>query len=229
MTRTPAGHNLRYAEKLPQQALLQKLARYISGLGSIKLLIQSHYFQEQCVIQRTLDEIGEDISFLCVGMSLGFTNHHQRYLAAFWEEEFDHAEAIKSTQRRAMIPRKTIRAYVHRNSGYADVTKADIVGHTLHAAYSGYVHAASPQCMDMCWGDPPRFHIGGLRGAPIGPDQLRDAWNYVYRGYLSITMVAKIFGDEPLVGELYGRIQAFEAASGTSFTIRPPGSSVPPV
>ena len=63
------GFRLRYIEKTPQQALLQKFARKISGLHAIDLLLLAGLAQEQGVIQRTMDEIDEDILFITLGLS----------------------------------------------------------------------------------------------------------------------------------------------------------------
>src|SRR3712207_629090 len=65
------GFVFRYKEKLVEQALIQKLARQISGLHAVDALLLRGLSQEQCVIQRTLDEIGEDIYFLALAVTTG--------------------------------------------------------------------------------------------------------------------------------------------------------------
>jgi hypothetical protein len=57
------GFVFRYTEKTIQQAIIQKLARTISGLYAIDLLLDRGLFQEQGMVQRVLDEIEEDIVF----------------------------------------------------------------------------------------------------------------------------------------------------------------------
>ena len=82
------GFQLRYAEKTPQQALLQKFARHISGLRALDLLLLHGLAQEQGVIQRTLDDIEEDIFFITLGLTTGnWTENHTKYLEYFWMEE----------------------------------------------------------------------------------------------------------------------------------------------
>src|SRR5438067_385363 len=84
-TRSPSGMSLRYSERLIEQALIQKLAHQISGLHAIRTLLAAGLVQEQAVIQRTLDEIGEDIQFLAMAAVSGEqTNLHQEYLEYFW-------------------------------------------------------------------------------------------------------------------------------------------------
>jgi hypothetical protein len=174
--------------------------------------------QEQGVIQRTLDEIGEDIHFLVLAVAPGeVTPLHQRYLDDFWQEEFDHQDPIKATQKRGMVQRQKIRAFIARAGGSDDPSTADAVGHTVHKAYSGFVHAASPQVMDMLEGSPPRFQVSGMRSRYRGAEHVGDAWNYFYRGLLSVTMVAKAFGEANLVNDMYVYLREFEAASGTEY------------
>jgi hypothetical protein len=149
------GFVFRYQERSIEQALIQKLARQISGLHAIDVLLLGGLAQEQCVIQRTLDEIGEDIAFLAFAAATGeLSGRHKTYLDDFWAEEFDHPDPLKSTQSRGMTDRKKVRAYISRIGGEADPSTADKVGRVVHKAYSGYVHAASPQIMDM---------VGGIR------------------------------------------------------------------
>lgn len=53
------GFVFRYDERSIHQAIVQKLARAISGLHAIQALLENGLFQEQGVIQRTLDELGK--------------------------------------------------------------------------------------------------------------------------------------------------------------------------
>jgi hypothetical protein len=68
------------------------------------------------VIQRTLDEIGEDIFVLVLGLQEGLQPLHHQLLTAFWEEEFDTPwSALKSTQKRAPPPSRKIHAFLARS------------------------------------------------------------------------------------------------------------------
>src|SRR5262249_8070172 len=58
------GYVFRYAERTIHQAIVQKLARTISGLHAIEALLAQGLFQEQGIVQRVLDEIVEDTIFL---------------------------------------------------------------------------------------------------------------------------------------------------------------------
>ena len=201
MTPYKSGFVLRYHEKTPLQAILQKFARQISGLHAINLLLEHGFCQEQGVIQRTLDDISEDIQFLTLGLSSGdWTDHHKRYLEYFWAEESGSG----------MVKRDKIRAYVHRVGGLVDPSTANDNGRAIFQAYSGYVHANSISIIDMCMADPPRYHLAGMLDSPLYGSHERDAWNYFYRGLVSAFYMAKAFEDDELMAQRYASVDRFE-------------------
>ena len=151
------GFNFRYVEKTIYQALVQKLARLLSSLHAARLLMEHGFVQEQASLQRMLDEMQEDITFLSYSIIFNDTTpQHQAYLDAFFQEEFDADSALESTQKRPMVPRKKIHAYIARiGSTKMNFTSGVEVARTVSKVYSGYIHAASPQTMDMYGGNPP--------------------------------------------------------------------------
>jgi hypothetical protein len=212
------GFFFRYREQTVEQALLQKLARYISGLHAIDVLLLNGFVQEQGVIQRTLDDLGEDIQFLGYALTIPeLTPLHKEYLEAFWQEQFEPEGGGIKLIPRPMTQRKKIRAYINRVGGLPDPSTANSVGRLIQQAYSGYVHGASPQIMDMCGGNPPTFHLQGLADTSLMSAHARDAWNYYYRGYMCTIFVAKAFGDADLVDHLYKQIETFERVSNSAF------------
>lgn len=214
------GFVFRYAEKSPQQALVQKLARVVSGLHAARLLNEHGLVQEQAVLQGTLDEFQEDILFLVYGLTIDtLTELHQEYLSSFYEEEFDRPDdPVASTQKRPMIPRKRIRAYLARIEGLErDPSRGIELSRTLSKAYSGFVHGASPHIMDAYGGDPPQFYIAGMRGTPRIAVYRADLWNYFYRTILCFMAVAQAFGDGVLFEDLRKYQDYFEAQSGTNY------------
>jgi hypothetical protein len=215
---------LRYAEQLIEQALIQKLARYISSLEAAQLLLDRGFLQEQGVLHRTLDELHEDILFLTVAITNDqVTELHRRYLAAFWAEEFGGADPVESRNDREMVPRNKMRAYVARVLQATSNPSRDLaVSKTIAKVYSGFVHAASPHLMEMCDGDPPRFNLRGMRSAARFADHEFDIWNYYYRGILSATFVGKALGDQPLVTGLFEHSLQFQEGCGRDFGARRP-------
>lgn len=209
----------RYVEKTVYQALVQKLARLISGLHAARLLMHEGFIQEQAVLQRTLDEITEDISFLSFSViNDDSTPLHKTYLSAFYQEEFDPNDTIASSSERPTVPRKKIRAYNDRvASGPKGSSKHLDAQRTVSKAYSGYVHAASPQIMDMYGGNPPHFYVRGMWGTELHLEHSMDLWNYFYRGILAFAFSAKAFGDEKLFTSIREFSKKFSQLSGRDY------------
>ena len=207
----------RYVEKTIHQAIVQKLARIISGLYAARILLESGFVQEQGALQRMLDEFLEDVVFLSYApINDDAKDLHRRYLEAFFQEEFDKpGNPIASSQDRPMIPRRKIRAYIANiEGGYLDPSRGVAVTRTVDKALSGYVHGASPHIMEMYGGDPPRFHVAGLRESPLYKHHQSDLWNYFYRGICSFGFAAKAFGDEGLLSSIQSYKDAFANQSG---------------
>lgn len=199
----------RYTEKTVHQALVQKLARLVSGLHAAGMLLEAGFLQEQAAQQRILDEIIDDVSFLSFSVIFGNSDSsHKNYLDWFFQEEFDPNDAVVSSKPRPSVPRQRIRAYLDRCvSGPKGSSKDLDALRTVSKAYSGYVHAASPQIMDMYSGTPPQFQMTGMRGTKMQAEHRADLWNYYYRGIAAFGFAAKAFGDD----ELFASIRAFEA------------------
>ncbi|MDN4546384.1 hypothetical protein [Pseudomonas sp. C32] len=199
----------RYVEKTVHQALIQKLARLVSGLHAARLLLEEGFLQEQAALQRILDEITEDVLFLSFSVLSGeSTPLREKYLEYFFQEEFDPNDDIVSSKDRAMIPRRKIRAYLDRCvSGPKGSSKNLDALRTVSKAYSGYVHAASPQIMDMYEGSPPRFKMRGMHGSERQTEHRADLWNNFCRGIMAFCLAAKAFGTE----ELFLSIRNFES------------------
>jgi hypothetical protein len=69
--------------------------------------------------------------------------------------------------------------------------------------------------MELYYGSPPRFHLGGgAHSSPLYQDHVDDMLNYFYRGILSFAFAAKAFGDESLFKDFLGYSKAFARESG---------------
>ena len=223
--RVPHGDSFffRYANKGIHEALVQKLARTISGLNAVAVLLNSGYTQEVGVLFRTLDEIQEDIFFLATAeTNAAKTERHDQYLQAYYAEAvFSRPEGSLEIPKPNMVKRKKIRAHTMNTLGQgANTFKALAAGESVGTVYSGYVHASSESIMDMYGGNPPHFHLTGMRGTPRVDESARDAENHIYRGLMATIVVAKAFGDRPLIDELYKFLAAYESANGHTPPLR---------
>jgi len=214
------GWVYRFKDKDVHHAVVLKLALIQSTLRAALLLLQNGHVMEQAMLQRIIDEANEDILFLVYAVTNDtITPLHQRYLAAFWAEEFsDFEDPTSSHQSREMVPRKKLRAYLARIEGKGlDPSRAVQVTTVVSKVYSGFVHGASPHVMEIYGGNPPRFHTRGMTGTPKIEEYTRDLWNYMYRGFLSHIFVAKAFGADTHAEALIKHKQRFESLAGESY------------
>jgi len=217
------GYTYRYESSSLHAAILQKLSRVLTGIQAVHLLNIHGFLQEQAALQRVLDELTEDISFLAYAIIFNdHTDLHERYLKAFYEEEYDDpSSAMESSQKRPMIPRKKIRAYVNKVENGGDQSTGIEAGRTISKAYSGYVHGASPHIMELYFGKPPKFHLRGSQDSPLYRDHIDDLLNYFYRGLLALACSAKSFGNDDMFNEIYSYSKDFARRSGRSEQLTP--------
>ena len=198
----------RYEERTIRQAIVQKLARMVSTLDGARLLHSRGFVQEQASLQRILGEIQEDIQFLVFGL---FNDDHESslhrdYLDDFFQEEFDADTAVESTQKRRMTPRKRIQAYLaYESFTQFDPSTTKELLRTVSKVYSGYVHAASPQLMDMYGpgSGQGKFYMRGMIEHPAYEAYRDDLRNYLFRSVHMCAISAKAFGDESLFEECF--------------------------
>jgi len=200
----------RHIEKLPQQAIVQKLSRVVSGLRAAATLYDAGLYQEQAAIQRMVDEIGEDILFLSVPLiTKDLTDHHTRYLEIFFQEEFDSTTGESLDAPKPTVLRRHIRAYIAKHGG--DDPNAHIkASKTIHKMDSGYIHAASPQIMDSYGGHPPHFHTEGMSGTAREVEYRWYIQNYLFRAASSFAIAAKAFQQEVLHAEMMELTNSWE-------------------
>lgn len=197
----------RYEEKSIEQALVQKLARLITGLHASTVLLRAGFLQDQGAVHRVLDEVNEDIVFLVLARNTGeVTSLHKKYLAAFYDDDHDEKPDTRTKPTGVDRPvRSKIRSYIQRVAGGTSNSYADA---HLFKAYSGFVHASSANIMDMYVGSPPRFHVRGMHGSPHMEPASADWWNYLFRGFISCVLVGRAFGDIPMLEVLERHLKA---------------------
>lgn len=216
----PFGEVYRFEEQDIYQAIIQKLAHAQSTVRAAQVLLEHGYVQEQAALQRVVDEANEDILFLVYAVTNDrVTDLHQKFLDAFWEEEFDDSgDPLTSEQKRPMVSRRKIRAYIVNVEGAPmDPSRGIELARTIHKAYSGFVHGASPHIMDRYGGNPPKFYIKGMLGTPRNEEHRRDLWNYIYRTFISHILVAKALGATRHVEIMTKYLRRIEANAGKDY------------
>ncbi|MDL2409972.1 hypothetical protein PY650_31020 [Rhizobium calliandrae] len=199
-----AGHcGYRYVERLPGQAIFLKSVRMFSAIQSLKLLLDAGLFLDGGASMRILDEIGSDIQFLAAPFLTGAKHEaiYDQFLTEFFQEEFDHSEILKSSQKRHRVSRQKIRACIVRAYGHDDTSTQNDVLRVIDNAFSGYVHGAAVHMMDAY--DGARFVVPACgHHSP-----LRGFWaqfsQYLHRALMNFALAAKALGCEEEFGRLY--------------------------
>lgn len=208
----------RFENKGLREAILQKLARLISGLWAVEVLLVPGLVQEIGVLFRVLDDIRDDIAFLASPLTGGVhTDKHDQYLEAFYGDRVFHGMGTKTPiQKPNLVPQRKIRAHV-ANTHLTGAHRANMIaaGEDLSVAFSGHVHASSETIMETYGGNPPHFHVDGMRNTPILAGYEDLAYGHVFRGLMTTAIAAKAFGDAEAHESIYKVVDHFSAAAET--------------
>jgi hypothetical protein len=194
--------NWRFTEQHVEQLLLQKLARQVSGIQTIDLLLMAGHLQEVGVLYRMLDEIEEDILFLVLGLQKEWTPHHEGYVKYFWSED--------DNDKQPPVRRKNIRAFIHKVSGQADPSNGIANGRLIHKIYSDFIHVRSAPIMGMVAGPPARFELDGIHDARARFPFIDQNPTYFYRCLISSTAIANVLLPDKERASIYAELRSFE-------------------
>ncbi|WP_139217626.1 hypothetical protein [Phyllobacterium sp. CL33Tsu] len=204
IVQTVGGAHYRYREELVGQALFLKSVRILSALLAGRTLLEAGLFLDAGASMRILDEVESDILFLAgpIIFRTAPEKGHEQYLKEFFQEEFDHPDPLKATQKRHRVGRRDIRAYVAR-AYQAGMGVSDIISvtETIERIFSGYVHGAAVHTLDTY--DGRHFRVPMVRG-DRSLEALRDQFSqYTSRALTALATAAKAIGDEDLFSNLY--------------------------
>jgi len=208
----------RYKNKLINIAMIQYMARVISGLYTTKLLIENTFIQECNSLYRTLDEFNQNIPFL--GFSLidnEITTLQQTFLDNFFQEEFDNPKnAFQSTQKRGMVSRDKIRAFISQrkeNPVNASDTQQNYV--TIDKFYSGFIHGTSVSIIDMYSANPSQYHLNGLSSEAPSINLAKQYFeDRLYESILSLSFISFAFKENDIFGNIQNLRFEFEKQTG---------------
>jgi hypothetical protein len=211
-TEVTRGNHLafRYMEPSAEAAIFLKLARLVSLVHGLELLIDHGRVQEQCILQRSIEETNEDIVFLCLSILGGEqTDRHAEFLTEFWKEDYsDPSDPVGSRIPRG-YSRKGIRSYNNRALAQPNPSGADGAGRSIYEMYSGFLHGSAPHIMELFDENNGRFSSGSISGSVRFTDYILDAQNSFYRSLLSAAFVAKAFGLPDTLEFVQNEISAF--------------------
>ena len=207
------------------ETLTESLACYLKGIKTIStlnacvVLLRHGYVQEVGALCRMADDFCNEIFFLLQpqGDNGTFSNKQIQFLENFFQEEFDKStDPLRSTQKRCTVAVKNIHATFSKlAAGELNPSDAQELLRTTHQAFSGYVHGAYPHIMEMCGGNPPRFHVSGMLGTPRVNEWRGQLVGYVQRFIIVSVLVAHKLGVTDLEEPLRALLEKYEKATGT--------------
>ncbi|NKM30767.1 hypothetical protein [Rhizobium laguerreae] len=194
----PGGYQAyRFRDKLFQQAILLKTVRIGSALRALKLLLDHGLMLDAGASMRILDELGSDVLFLAgpLVMRTVVEDRHNQFLAEFFQEEFNNADPLKSTQKRHRVGRREIRAYIARTYK-TEFSESHVVSVTaiIDGVFSGFVHGAAVHTMDVF--DGARFQVPSPKDHPALDGMRLQFPQYVHRSMMNAAVASKAAGCE---------------------------------
>lgn len=202
------GRIMRFPTQDAHHAMLLKLAAMLNFLSGALILCKSGVVLAQGALERMADEAGEDVLFLTVGITQGFTDRHSDFLKYFWQEDFaDFDDPTNSFQVRPQVPRAKVSAAIHSIGD--DPSTANQVAKLLSRSYSGFVHAAAPHVMELYDAEQRLFQVESAPSCRQS-DHERDLWNYMYRGATAIMAAAKAFGSDAHFSHMEDVLERFQ-------------------
>lgn len=209
--RKPYADNFvyRYKDSTLEVALIQKLARVITGLRACLLLLRAGYFQEMAALQRVIDDLDEEIFFLVNGkLTDTWGETHEKFLSAFYIETFNNPADPNTALdvKRKPVSRKDIRTAVDksfevmRERGFPIDENFIKNQRIVSSVFNGFVHAGSPQILELYGGDPPHYHLNGMLDTPREEESVQSVYNQFYRGALSASIIC-LYLKEPELAE----------------------------
>ena len=186
---------MRYEERLPKQALVQKLAHCLSVLRSCDILISSGQVQAVGALQRVLDDANQDVLFLSLGLAEeGWTSKHDKFISEFFAEDGYQGEALGlPASKVSRLSRRQIRAYVANSNPGGNPSRETETSAKLFSVLSGFVHGSSPNIMDYYDPTLPGFRVSEITGTDRHRDYLRANFNYHFRTFCSFMIALSVF------------------------------------
>jgi hypothetical protein len=187
----------RFSENTVYHVAFLKSVRMVSGLYASLALLPGGYYQEIMVVLRTVDDFSSEILFILENAEQNtLSDAQKKFMEDFFQEEFVNPNnPLENTKRRSTVPKRKIWASAARQIGqYANPSDAQKILQVTNDAFSGYVHGAYPQIMELCGGKPPRFHINGVLASPRIEACFKQISFYLHRTIMATGILTKSLG-----------------------------------
>ena len=209
ISKNMSGHWVwRYENPRLEHIVIQRLYRIISGLKACYGLLRQGQIQEIGVILRTITEFQYDIMFLLENYGTNaLTQHQKKFIEEITKEGYiDINIPFLGAVDREMVSRKKVLASVARSLNEAgNESDAQRLVEIDTDIFSGYVHGAYPNVMDIYGQNPSdiRYHPFGIKNGRIISTWITQIMIYLERAVLKTFFVAHYFGLEEIKDEAF--------------------------
>jgi hypothetical protein len=192
-----------------------KGARIVSGLNALLVLLHEGYLTEMGVLVRTVSDCINDIYFLLENFPK-ITPEVDKYVSNFFNDIIEEPEIDENDRKRThrIKVRKIHASRARLLSEHMNLQIDRDMVYRIYSAYSGYVHAAYPNIMEMYGGSPePRFHLRGMKKMSRVKDWRQIVLEFIRSSILVFGYMAEKYGDEDIVQEIRRTLDQFEKES----------------
>ena len=211
-----------YKSPTVKHVCLLKGIRIVSGLNALLVMFRAGYVTEMGVLIRTIGDCINDIYFLLEHYP-DITPEVEKYMSDFFNEDIDEPK-IAQDQERKIHRTKARKIYASRArllSEHINFSVGRDIVYKIYGVYSGYVHSAYPNIMEMYGGQPPcKFHLQGMKGTPRMKDWEKTLVTFIQSATLVFGYVAEKYNKAELTHEIRKAVNWF--ARKTMYVDRAP-------
>jgi len=201
-----------YVSPTVKHVCFLKGLRIVSGLNALLVLLHAGYLTEMGVLIRTISDCINDIYFLLEHFPQ-MTPEVEKYVSNFFNDIIEEPE-INENDRKKTHRIKVRKIHASRARLLSEHMNLEIDRDTvyrIYSAYSGYVHAAYANIMEM-YGDRPqqKFHLRGMKGMSRVRNWREIVLEFIRSTILVFGYMAEKYGDEDVVQEIRRTLDWFE-------------------
>ncbi len=201
-----------YKSLTVKHVCLLKGVGIVSGLNALLVLFQAGHVTEMGVLIRTIGDCINDIYFLLEHFP-DTTPEVEKYISNFFSEDIGDLTIVQD-QEKKIHRTKARKIYASRArllSEHINFPVGREMVYKIYSVYSGYVHAAYPNIMEMYGGRPPhKFHLQGMKGTSRIKDWEEILITFIRSSTLVFGYMADKYDKTDLVQEIRGILDWFE-------------------
>ena len=202
-----------YRSPTVKHVCMLKGIRIVSGLNALLVLFEAGYVTEMGVLMRTISDCMNAIYFVLEHFP-ELTPEVEKFVSDFFAEMMDEPE-IGPDQSGKVYRTKVKKIHASRArllSEHINFAVGRDMVYKNYSAYSGYVHAAYPNIMEIYGGERPySFHVQGLKGTPRLKEWETILVTFIRSAFLVFGYMAEKYDKAELIHEIRKIMGWFES------------------